>query len=333
MKIRTTMIHQLEEAGLVPADTIRLVLEMIESLQGRCCGKSRLETLRLLRRVIQEGVHALERSEYTVTFEYAATRSLASRVNLRPAYRSDLRHFIRRMLRVPNMAERPLRSMTSQDCRQLLQKAFAGSLSSFVKGRVILSSIFSFGLRQEWCDVNPVRCIDVPRQAERAIRPLTLEEVERLKRTACTSPFRDMKLSLALMLYGGIRPAEVARLRPDDFCWQEGQVIIRPRVSKTGGGRMVPLRGIRGIQREERFIPRNWMNRWRRLRRAAGFERWISDSCRHTFASYHAAYFRNLPELQLEMGHRDSDLLRSRYVVPTYRSIAATFWKSAHFSA
>ena len=32
----------------------------------------------------------------------------------------------------------------------------------------------------------------------------------------------------------------------------------------------------------------------------------MPDVCRYTFASYHAAFFRNLPELQLEMGHRDA---------------------------
>ena len=36
--------------------------------------------------------------------------------------------------------------------------------------------------------------------------------------------------------------------------------------------------------------------------------------CRHSFASYHAARFRNLHELQLQMGHRSTDLLRMRYL-------------------
>ena len=43
------------------------------------------------------------------------------------------------------------------------------------------------------------------------------------------------------------------------------------------------------------------------------------DVCRHTFASYHAAYLRNLPELQLEMGHRDASLLMTRYMAPALK--------------
>ena len=65
-----------------------------------------------------------------------------------------------------------------------------------------------------------------------------------------------------------------------------------------------------------------------RKRRAAGFRHWVPDVCRHTFATYHAAMFRNLPELQLEMGHRDTSLLRSRYMVPSSRKDAELFWKA-----
>ena len=37
--------------------------------------------------------------------------------------------------------------------------------------------------------------------------------------------------------------------------------------------------------------------------------------------------FRNLPELQLEMGHRDTSLLRSRYMVPARRQDAVAYWQ------
>ena len=60
---------------------------------------------------------------------------------------------------------------------------------------------------------------------------------------------------------------------------------------------------------------------------AADFRHWVPDVCRHTFATYHAAKFRNLPELQLEMGHRDTALLRSRYMMPASRRSAELFWK------
>ena len=91
------------------------------------------------------------------------------------------------------------------------------------------------------------------------------------------------------MLYCGIRPAEVQRLGADDVCWEDGVVIIRPQVSKTGGGRVVPLRGVGRLRHEECTVPRNWGRRWQELRRAAGFSRWVPDVCRLAYTLSKAA--------------------------------------------
>ena len=278
-------------------------------------------------RAIHLGAGELQKREHTVTLGVAAWASVEARRELRPVTRRDLRHFVRRILRVEGAADMPLRSMSTADCKRILTAAFGASPSSYRKGRVILSSVFNYGIRQEWADINPVTRIEVPAVQEKPIGPLTPEEVERLKATADRPEFRDMRFSLSLMLYGGIRPTEVSRLQAGDINWEEGHVIIRPRVSKTGGGRAVPLRGVGGIRKRDRRIPRNWKRKWLALRRAAGFCHWVPDVCRHTFATYHAAMFRNLPELQLEMGHRDTSLLRSRYMVPTSRKSAELFWK------
>ena len=280
-----------------------------------------------VQQVLYAGLKMLEQQEHTVTLQEAAWASVEARKGLRPTTKRDLRHFVRRILRVEDWAQKHLRSFTTADCKRILSTAFGNSPSSYKKGRAILSSIFSFGVRNEWVDSNPVSRIEVPRVQEKPIEPLTPEEVERLQASASRPEFRDMRFSLSLMLYGGIRPTEVSRLQDGDINWEEGHVIIRPRTSKTGGGRAVPLRGVRGIRKRERFIPRNWKRKWQALRRAAGFRHWVPDVCRHTFATYHAAMFRNLPELQLEMGHRDTSLLRSRYMVPAIRKDAELFWK------
>ena len=118
--------------------------------------------------------------------------------------------------------------MTTAQCREILQKAFGKSVHSYRKGRAILRSIFACGMRQEWCDSNPVDRIDNPEVQEKVINPLNLEEVTKLQSTAALKRFRDMRFSLILLLYRGVRPAEVERLAPEDVCWEERQVIIRP---------------------------------------------------------------------------------------------------------
>ena len=137
-----------------------------------------------------------------------------------------------------------------------------------------------------------------------------------------------MRLSLHLMLYCGLRPQEVARLDESRIQAEQGRVIVPPSSSKTGGGRAVPLRNRGKLRGVPLRIPGNWENRWRRLRRAAGFApgRWVPDVCRHTFASYHAAYFRDLGALQLEMGHRSANLLLSRYLNLPQVKQAKAYW-------
>ncbi len=110
------------------------------------------------------------------------------------------------------------------------------------------------------------------------IEALTPEEVQRLESTAERPEHRAMQLSLKLMLYCGVRPTEVTCLNPQrDIVGNK--LIIRPVTSKTVGGRVVPLRCVRGIRANERCIPRNRGRRWKKLRLAAGVRKWTPDIC------------------------------------------------------
>ena len=307
-------------------DIARLTLEATEELGESAQGLTRLDMLHLLRRVIRAGVKAVKAEEHTVCFEEAAWASVAARTARRATTLRDLRHFVRRMLRVEGVAARPLRAMSTRECRELLEYAFGGSNHSFNKARAILHSIFAHGQRREWCGENPVSRIEPRRIQEKEIVPLSPQEVQRLEEIAQLPEHREMRFSLHLLLYNGVRPQEVARLHERNIQTEQGRVIIAASVSKTGGGRVLPLRKKKKLQGVDLRIPRNWQNRWRALRRAAGFTHWQPDVCRHTFASYHAAYFRDLGALQLEMGHRSADLLRSRYLnLPQVRQ-AKVYW-------
>lgn len=298
-------------------DAARLVLETLERMGDGAGGGTRLEVMHRLRHVLELGVAAAEAEERTVSFAEAAWASVEARADRRPTTRRDLRYYVRRILKHSTLGQRPLRAITRKECLEALRAGFGHTAHGCRKARSILHSIFAYGMQQEWCASNPVSLIPAPRVQEREIPVLTLEEVHRLVETASQPEHRDMLPSVGLMLYCGVRPAEVARLRPEDIQLSNSTVYIRPAASKTGGGRQVPLRRCKELLRRMPcpvWIPRNWLRRWRRLRRAAGGGRWRPDILRHSFASYHAARFRNLPELQLEMGHRDSSLLRTRYV-------------------
>lgn len=324
------------ELPVSQADTMRLIQEMAEKLGTRAEGLSRLGLLELLRRVTDAGIEALAEQEKTVSFEAAAWASVEVRNNRRSTTCRDLRHFVRRMLRVAGVAELPLRGMKREECSELLQKAFGNSLHSYRKGKAILHSIFAFGIRQGWCNANPVKQIETPRIKESSISPLTPQEARKMMNITRAGEKRKMRFSLYLMMYCGVRPAEVCRIVPErDILWNERLLIIRPESSKTGGGRTIPMRLFDKMQlrRNECTIPADWSRRWKSLRVATGFHRWKADTLRHTFATYHAMYFRNLPQLQQEMGHRDAELLRFRYVLAGAMLPAQVFWQGCRTTA
>ena len=294
-------------------DVLEAALVAREALE---CGRGRV---RRARECVRLGAEEMRKREKTVTFRKAVEMALEEREkkNRRARTVTDFRYYCKRlMVRNPGLAERRVRSITSEDCRAYLQEAYGGSPSQYRKARAILSGLFSTAIKHDWCDANPVTRVEVPDVVEKPIEPLTIEEVERLEETAQLPEHREMQLSLHLMLYCGIRPTEVSRIDPErDIDWENQRVVVRPTTSKTGGGRVVPLRKAGNIT--VHTIPHRWKERWHALRRAAGWNHehaWQADACRHSFATYHAAQFRDFAELQMEMGHRDSTLLRTRYV-------------------
>ncbi len=316
MTIEDREMAALEVLRSTGIDVLEAALVAKEALE---CGRGRVKRAR---ECVRLGAEEMRKRERTVAFAKAVETALEDRKRKGPRARSivDFRYLCKRMMKMnPGLAERRVRSITSEDCQRYLEAAFGGSAAQYRKARAIMSGVFSSAIKHDWCDVNPVSRVEVPYVEEKPIEPLTIEEVERLEAAAQLPEHREMQLSLHLMLYCGIRPTEVSRIDPErDIDWQNQRVVVRPTTSKTGGGRVVPLR-CGNIDALRHDIPRRWVHRWRALRKAAGWGKesahpWCPDICRHTFATYHAARFRNFAALQLEMGHRDSALLRTRYV-------------------
>ena len=123
-----------------------------------------------------------------------------------------------------------------------------------------------------------------------------------------------------------------------DIDFTERIVRVRRASSKTGGGRQVEMHSVlkawlapRKKSPEEKICPANFEAKWKAVRDVAGFKgAWVQDVLRHTYASYHAKKFRDLPRLQTDMVHFDLSLLRSRYVNTSRvsRADAAAFFSA-----
>ena len=305
-------LEVLRQTGVAILDAALVAKTAIEAGRGR---------VRRAMKCISAGVEMLKSYEKTVTFERAVEEALEARKDRRRRTVYDFRYITKRfMKRCKGLAKRRMRSITSQECAEYLQEAF-NTPTQRNKARLILSGVFSTAVKRGWCAENPVLKVEPERIVEKRIEPLNREEIERLMKTAEGYHDGSCLAATAIMLYAGVRPSETERLRWEDVRLDDGVICISPQHSKTGGARCVtihpPLAKILSrVQRadHERICPPNWRKRWTELHKAAGFTTWQPDVLRHTFATQHLATFRSYTELQLEMGHRSAELLRTRYV-------------------
>ena len=287
------------------------------------------------------GEKALQQQERTVSFRKAVEAALAARKDRRARTLYDFRYFTRRFMKhCPGLAQRRVRSMGPQECARYIEQAF-DTPRQRQKARLILSGVFGTAVKQEWCDTNPVAKVEAPRVVEHPIQVLTPQEIEQITATAQKYQGGNCAAAVGMMLYAGIRPHEVTRLRWEQVDLQQKAIYISPQHSKTGGARRItiqkPLLHILQQHRDAnaaRICPPNWLHHWRKLRQAAGWKSavhpWHQDALRHTFASYHLSYFRSYTELQCEMGHRDATLLRTRYVDQRGVVNARAFWNGTY---
>ena len=317
----------LKRSGVPALEAAQVACAAIQSGTGR--------TKRALR-CIAAGAEVLKKQEHTMTFEKAAAFALEARRERRVRTVYDFRYFARRfMKRCPGLARRKVRTISAQECAQYIEMAFDPPRQR-QKARLILSGVFGTAVKRGWCSENPVARVEAPQVVEKQVPILSPQEIKDLRQTADSYKNGSCAAAVGMMLYAGIRPHEVARLTWDQVDLRERAIYILPRHSKTGGARRVTIhkplmRILRTHKRaeNEKICPADWLRHWRELRRAAGWggdKPWPQDALRHTFASYHLSHFRSYAELQVEIGHRDATLLRTRYVDQRGVRSSAQFW-------
>ena len=298
-------------------------------------------------KVIEAGLRNIRAKEMSIFDGFALY--LKNKQHLRPDSIRDIRCIGNRLLRTnPELCKRNFSELSVAECEEWLNAAFHTnpqfkrsaneispqakdpkgetahkvSASQFNKGRTMLHGLFEFAIRREWCDKNPIKRIERKKVVEKEILPLKLSETKRLIKTAQRES-SECAVAAALLVYTGIRPREVRRLTWRDIDTEEKTITVRSQCSKTGGVRQVEIPPVLNRLlithsrelKEEKICPPNWQRRWRKIRDNSGFRgRWVQDVLRHTYASFHAKHYADLPRLQLNMGHRDLSLLRSRYV-------------------
>ena len=305
----------LSKTGISVLDAARIAKNILDAKPNNF----NLTVLQFCAKVVAMGLQHIRTKEMTFADGFALY--LKSKQHLRPDSVRDIRCIGNRLLRTnPEFGKRNFSELSVSECEEWLNTAFHTN-PQFNKARAMLHGLFEFAIRREWCDKNPIKRIERRKVVEKEIQPLKLSETKRLIKTAQNeSPV--YAVVAALLVYTGIRPREVRRLTWRDIDTEEKTITVRSQCSKTGGVRQVEIPPALNrllithkSENSSHICPTDWQRRWRKIRDNSGFRgRWVQDVLRHTYASFHAKRFKDLPRLQLNMGHYDVSLLRSRYV-------------------
>lgn len=179
---------------------------------------------------------------------------------------------------------------------------------------------------------DPTLDLEFPKKVRRLPRPLKAEELAELERILASPPpsilevkarriWLRNRLLVLILLYTGLRRAEVAALTWDDVYLAERQVIVRSESAKGGNERIVPLhprlvaelsavplvrrRGAVVGQKSGRCLSHKSIGRI--------FETWLADQglrisahrLRHSCATELLRAGANVREVQATLGHAD----------------------------
>lgn len=315
----TSAIKLLEGTNISILDAIRLIRNILDLKQNNI---KDYNDFRLCKNVIDLGLKAYQEQNVNKTLIKAFEMYVSSKSALSKDSLNDIKYLGGRLFRIcPEMKMVKFSNLTASRCEDWLKKSFDSPVQ-FNKGRTFLSGFFTFAIKHNWLKKNPITSIEVQPTKENEIRALSITEISQLLKTSKQPKHKACQAGLGIMLWAGVRPNEVLRLKWSDIDLDEKIITIRSRNSKTGGARHIEISTVlrKWLYRlrknpSEKICPANWVRRWKALRDDAGFKKkWVNDVLRHTFASYHLKHLKNLILLQSEMGHRDLHLLRTRYV-------------------
>jgi len=225
-----------------------------------------------------------------------------------------------------------------------------------------LRSLFAWAENEKYIHKNPIAgkegFIELAATDDAEIAVLDLEQCHKLLHAALFSTYRlfDRKTKawrnanfheligyLAVALFAGVRPEEIKRTESGRVDLHERTLVVIARSSKTRQRRVIELERVavvwlrlwRWLCPGCELVPRNFVRRWRALRKAAGITKWPHDVLRHSFASYHFAAQQNTARLQAQMGHSEGEDTLFRHYRATFtlsgktvsKRMAEEFWK------
>jgi integrase len=192
-----------------------------------------------------------------------------------------------------------------------------------------LAVLFSFAKRRGYVTENPVADVERAKERETEIEILSVSELSRLLECASS----EMLPFWAIGAFAGLRRAEIERLTWSEVDFDANVIEIKASKAKTASRRLVTIqpnlrRWLAPYRtRTGRICPVNLQRKINDDRERAGLRsKWPQNALRHSFGSYHLAWFNDAAKLALEMGNSPAAIFRH------YRQLvkpkeAERYWK------
>lgn len=203
-----------------------------------------------------------------------------------------------------------------------------GSRKSIISN---LRPAFNYAVRRGYLESSPFERLEAVKVAKRPIAIYTPGQARAM--LAAIRP--ESRAGLAIMLFAGVRPHEVLKLRWADV--REGYIHVKDEVAKTRQARNIAIHPClaawldavgRGAD-ADRICPakRAFEGDIRAVKADAGVTSRQPDMARHSFASYWLAAYHDEAKLKGLMGHSvGSDTLFVHYRAAATEETAAEYW-------
>jgi integrase len=147
---------------------------------------------------------------------------------------------------------------------------------------------------------------------------------------------RRLVAFLCLAGFGGLRTQEVLRQTWQDIDWQHGEIFVR-QPKRVGGWRPRHVEILDALRRHLQPIAlpdgkvlRGGLKTLYQLRRGMmdkiGMDRWPSNCLRHSYKSYHYAFWQDGGKTAAQLGHAPS-VSYYVYGTPVVKADASAWWK------
>jgi integrase len=195
-----------------------------------------------------------------------------------------------------------------------------------------ISMFFNWCAFNEYCVTNPMKKVRRPRVIIKTPLIYSVEEAYRLLITAKVHQNLGLFEFVVFAFFAGIRVEELEKITWQMVSLNESELYLPESVTKTDRPRVIPVLNalrawIEPVTKSSGSLLRltNLRNRKARLFELAEVKM-KRNAFRHTFSSYHAAFYRDATSLQMILGQRTPSVLFTHYVTATRREDAVRFF-------